>query len=88
MRTTHSHIYNSYALPPYYISAFHIYSICPQPIDIIVEFVPQQYTVTEDGDYVVVTVRATGFPEAPFDMVDNITVMLFTVDGSALGKFY
>ena len=58
------------------------------PIDIIVEFVPQQYTVSEDGDYVVVTVRATGFPEAPFDTVDNITVVLFTVDGSALGKFY
>ena len=36
-------------------------------------------------DYVNVTVRATGFPGPQFD-VDDITIMLTTESGSAVGK--
>ena len=52
------------------------------------EFVFQNFTVSEADGNVTVTVRATGFPDAPFDTIDSVTVFLFTVDGSAEGKFY
>ena len=50
------------------------------------EFAPQNYTVVEGEPFVTVNVSASGFPEAPFDMVDNISVLLTTEDGSAEGK--
>ena len=54
--------------------------------DIFVEFLPQNYTVTEGtDDYVNITVRATGFPDPLFD-VDDVTVLLMTEDGTAEGK--
>ena len=56
--------------------------------EIFVEFVDQNFTVSEADGNVTVTVRATGFPSMPFDAGDSISVFLFTVDGSAEGKFY
>lgn len=50
-------------------------------------FEPQSYTVNEADGYVTVNVSASGFPGPPFDMVDNIAVMLFTVDGTAEGEW-
>ena len=54
----------------------------------MVEFVLQNITVSEADGNVTVTVRATGFSSPPFDTDDSISVFLFTVDGSAEGKFY
>ena len=48
------------------------------------EFVPRNYTVTEGTDnYANVTVRATGFPGASYDVPD-IVVLLTTEDGTAM----
>ena len=55
--------------------------------DITVQFIPQNYTVGEGEGTVTVTVRATGFPDPSlFGEPDNITVLLFTRDGTATSE--
>jgi len=55
--------------------------------DITVQFIPQNYTVGEEEGTLTVTVRATGFPDPSlFGEPDNITVLLFTQDGTATSE--
>ena len=52
------------------------------------ELLFENVTVPEDADNVTVTVRATGISDIPPNTAVDISVYLFTVDGSAEGKFY